>query len=98
MDQKTTGIIAYLTWIGLIIALVLNKDKSEYVRFHMRQSLGLFLMFTLSSILCVMPLLGAIIWVGILVFWVIAFVGAINGEMKPIPVLGDKFQAWFKSL
>jgi len=98
MDQKTTGIIAYLTWIGLIIALVLNKDKSEYVRFHMRQSLGLFLMFTLSSILCVMPLLGAIIWVGILVFWVIAFVGAINGEMKPIPVLGDKFQEWFKSL
>lgn len=94
MDQKTTGIVAYLTWIGLIVALVTTKEKSEYTSFHIRQSLGL----CLTAILGVIPFLGLIIGLGVLILWVIALIGAINGEMKPVPLLGDKFQEWFKSI
>jgi hypothetical protein len=32
------------------------------------------------------------------VLWVIGLMGAINGQEKPVPILGEKFQEWFKSL
>lgn len=38
MDKKTTGIVAYLTWIGLVIAFVAG-DK-EGAKFHLNQALG----------------------------------------------------------
>ena len=27
MDKRTTGIVAYITWIGLVIALCAGADK-----------------------------------------------------------------------
>jgi len=29
------------------------------------------------------------------VVWLLALIGAINGDMKPIPVIGEMFQKWF---
>ena len=37
MDAKTTGIVAYITWIGLVIAFVLG-DR-EVAKFHLNQAL-----------------------------------------------------------
>ncbi len=45
---KTVAILSYCTLIGFIIALVLNgeqKNKSELGVFHIRQALGIFLLF-----------------------------------------------------
>ena len=39
MDKKMTGIVAYITWFGLIIALVAG-DK-EGAKFHINQSLAI---------------------------------------------------------
>ena len=41
MDKKTTGIVAYLTWIGWLIAL-LAGDK-EGAKFHINQALVILL-------------------------------------------------------
>ena len=37
MDAKTTGIVAYITWIGLVLAFVLG-DR-EGAKFHLNQAL-----------------------------------------------------------
>ena len=37
MDAKTTGIVAYITWIGLVLAFVLG-DR-EGAKFHLNQYL-----------------------------------------------------------
>ena len=40
-------------------------------------------------------------WIIRLVFiilWLIGFIGAINGEKKPIPIIGDKAQTLFKGI
>ena len=37
MSKQTTDIVAYLTWVGLIIALVAGDRESS--RFHLNQSL-----------------------------------------------------------
>jgi uncharacterized Tic20 family protein len=39
-----------------------------------------------------------VISIGLLVLWVIALIGAVNGQEKKIPLLGDQFQDWFKSI
>jgi phosphotransferase system glucose/maltose/N-acetylglucosamine-specific IIC component len=46
LEDKTVAILAYITIIGFIIALVLNASKDgeekSYGAFHLRQALGLF--------------------------------------------------------
>lgn len=82
MDKKTTGIVAYLTWIGWLIAL-LAGDK-EGAKFHLNQALVLWLFSLLSAIPCI----GWIWGIFIIVCWFIGFIGAINEEEKEVPLIG----------
>lgn len=101
-DGKTIGIIAYITLIGWIIAIVMNSSKkNEYASFHIRQMLGLILLSIVISILTIninLGLFGTILSVLLLVLWVIGFVGAIQGERKLVPIIGENFQEWFKGI
>src|SRR5690606_39310969 len=70
------SIVSYLTWIGLIIALVTTKDRSDYTSFHIRQSLGLCLL----TVLGIIPFLGIVIFLFAMVLWIIAIIGAFRSE------------------
>ena len=83
MDTKTTGIVAYLTWIGLLIAF-LAGDK-EGAKFHINQGLVLLLAFLVCGII---PFLGWAAEIFVFVCWIIAFIGAIQGQEKEMPLLG----------
>jgi len=96
MDAKTKAIVAHLTFIGWIIALVINSSqKEELASYYIRQTLGLYLV---AIVLGWIPIIGWILWIVVLIFWVLSLVGAVNGEMKETPVVGKLFQDWFKSL
>lgn len=82
MDAKTTGIVAYLTWIGLLIA-VLAGDK-EGAKFHVNQALVIFLF----SLLSIIPCIGWIWGIFMIVCWFMGIIAAINEEEKPVPVIG----------
>lgn len=90
MDTKTTGIVAYLTWIGLLIAF-LAGDK-EGAKFHINQSLVLVLASLISGVVTAIPFIGWIVGgiasIFIFVCWIIGFIGAIQGEEKEVPLLG----------
>lgn len=96
MEGKTKAIVAHLTLIGWIIALVVNNDeKDDLASFYIRQNLGLML---LSLVLAIIPILNFIAWILPLVLWVMSLIGAIQGEKKITPLIGTYFQDWFKSL
>ncbi len=82
MDSKTTSIVAYLTWIGLIVAFCAG-DK-EGAKFHLNQALVIFLF----SLLSVIPCIGWIWAVFIFICWIMGFIAAINQEEKPVPLIG----------
>tara|TARA_R110002072_G_scaffold260722_14_gene419325 strand:- start:5062 stop:5418 length:357 start_codon:yes stop_codon:yes gene_type:complete len=95
--------IAYITFIGLIIAYVMNKDKKEaFANYHIRQSLGLALTGLAIGIISLIPILGWIIYiVGFVVLiymWVLGLMNAINKKEQPVPFLGEKFNEWFKNV
>jgi uncharacterized membrane protein len=101
-DPKIVGIVSYLTLIGWIVALILNNPKSEHGSFHVRQALGILLTAVISGFIAIVPILGWIValvgYILAFVMWIMGFIGAVQGEQKVVPVLGDKFQDWFKSL
>lgn len=102
-EGKTIAIIAYITLIGLIIAFILNTDKkNSFASFHIRQCVGLALTGLALSVISVIPLLGWIISLfgGLFMFilWIIGLISAINGDEKPVPLLGEKYQEWLAGL
>ncbi|WP_330617720.1 SHOCT domain-containing protein [Pseudobutyrivibrio sp.] len=82
MSAQTTGIVAYLTWIGFIIAILVGDRDGA--KFHINQALVINLFFFLGWI----PVLGWIWSIIMVVLWIIALVGACNGEERPVPILG----------
>lgn len=96
-DGKNIAIIAHITLIGWIIALIMNSGdkKTEFGSFYIRQVLGLGLLGIVFSFI---PIIGWILNIVLFVFWIMSLVGALGGKETPTPALGDYFQDWFKSL
>ena len=95
-DGKNVAIIAHITLIGWVIALVMNNsNKTDLGSFYIRQMLGLLI---LSFVLWFIPVVGWILNLIIIVLWIMSLVGALSGEKKLTPVLGEHFQNWFKAL
>lgn len=82
MDKKTTSIVAYITLIGLIIAICAG-DK-EGAKFHINQALVIWLF----SLLAIIPCIGWIWGIFMLVCWILGLIAAINQEEKPVPLIG----------
>lgn len=101
-NGKTVAIIAYITLVGWIIALVMNNgNKTALGTYHVRQSLGIMCVGVLANILAALigiPIISWIVWAGVVVLWLLALISAANSEMKPVPIVGEKFQEWFKGI
>ncbi len=110
MDEKTIAIISYITIVGCLIAYIQSgKNKSPLVIFHIRQSLFLMLcafgICIVQMLFAFAPYLGSLISIsfslvmlGFLLLWLIALLNAINGEQKPLPILGNKAQDLLKGI
>lgn len=99
-EDKTVAIVSYLHLIGFIIAIVIhNGKKTKLGAFHLRQTLGLFITQFCTMLLLVIPILGWIafplVMLGLFVLWIMGLIAAINGQMKPMPVVGPLYQKWF---
>lgn len=107
MDGKSISIISYFTWIGWIIAFVMfNSNKSKLAAFHIRQSLTIMILGILCYIVQIMllfiPFIGwaiiGLLWIGLIVLWILGLISAINGQEKPIPVIGGLAQSIFSGI
>ena len=99
-EDRTVAILSYITILGFIVAIVIHSGKKTKLgAYHLRQMLGLVLVGLVGSALGVVPLLGwlamVVIWLGLLVLWIIGLIAAVNGQIKPVPLLGEHFQKWF---
>ncbi|MEZ4786661.1 MAG: hypothetical protein R2790_01965 [Flavobacterium haoranii] len=100
---KEIALIAYLTIFGLIIAFVMNSEKKyEFSTYHIKQSLGILVTGLAIGVIGVIPILGWIISVlgsfFLIFLWVMGLINAVNGKLFPVPVLGEKYNEWFKNL
>ncbi|MDJ1485719.1 hypothetical protein QNI16_34885 [Cytophagaceae bacterium YF14B1] len=102
-DGKTIAIISYLTLVGFIIALIMHSsNKTSLGAFHLRQVLLLIIIGIAVSFIAWIPILGQLVWLvtwlGLFVFWILGLISAINGEEKPMPLIGVKAQEMFATV
>jgi uncharacterized membrane protein len=99
-EDRTIAILSYVTIIGFIVAIVMHSSKKTALgAFHLRQMLGLIIAMIVVSVVAVVPSIGWLVWmvgwVLLFVLWLMGLIAAANGQMKPAPILGEKFQQWF---
>jgi uncharacterized membrane protein len=113
-DGKTAGIVSYFTIIGWLIAyFAMYKDnKTALASYQLRQTLlyhivSIVIYYAAGAILAAIffswsiSLYSILIWVinlGLLIMWIVGLIGAINGDQKPIPLIGDKAQSMFSNI
>jgi uncharacterized membrane protein len=99
---KTIAITSYILGIGVLIAMSMNaEDKNSFASFHIRQGLGLTLTFiSLGLIISNFDslMISTPMWICISVLWAYGIFSAINGETKPVPLVGNLYQKWFSSI
>lgn len=95
---KTTAVIAYLTFIGLIFAFYMNRDdKFEFATWHIKNMFGLVLgQFAVTFFWNYDYYL--LLYGIMLVLWLFCLMMAVLGKKQGIPYLSDKFQEWFSFL
>ncbi|WP_131539068.1 hypothetical protein [Pedobacter nototheniae] len=113
-NGKTAGIISYFWFIGWLIAyFAMHKDnKTELGSYQLRQTLlynivvtvlGYGLGFILgilvvSTGILALVYIAYVVQIGLFIIWIIGLIGAINGEKKPIPLIGEKAQTMFPTI
>jgi len=83
MDKKTTGIVAYITWVGLLLAFILG-DR-EGAKFHLNQALVLWIVGLIAGFI---PFVGWIVSIFCFICVIIGLISACKGEEKEVPLLG----------
>ncbi len=101
-EGKTIAIISYITIIGTLIAFIMNQNKHNYfAAYHIRQALGVFLTGLIVNFLqryIDFNWLDLLLSLGVFVLWIFGLIAAIQGEEKPVPLLGEQFQEWFRNI
>jgi len=96
MTPQTKSIIAHITLIGWVIALLLNNEnKDVQTSFYVRQTLGLYIT---GLVLSFIPILGWILSLVVFAFWVLSLINAIQNNMNEIPLVGKFYQDLFKGI
>lgn len=101
-EGKTIAIVSYITIIGTVIAFVMNQNKrNSFASFHIRQALGIFLTGLIVNFLqryIDFNWVDLALSLGVFILWIAGLIGAIQGEEKRVPLLGDQFQEWFRNI
>ena len=82
-ESNLYGALSYL-WVVSIIMLVMKKDD-EFVKFHAKQGIVLFIATWFFWI----PILGQILWIIAVLLSLLGFIKALTGEKYKMPVVGD---------
>jgi len=97
---KTSAIVAYLTIVGTIIAYFMNmEDKNEFAGFHIRQALGINILFYLIGALMGLfdqIFIVAAFYLFFIVLWGYGIFTAVQGQRKEVPIIGALIQKLLK--
>lgn len=101
-EGKTHAIIAYLTLIGSIIAMILNSDKKNpFATFHIRQGLGLCLTYVVVAYFISQFdswMISMSFWIGFAMLFFYGLISAFNGTTREVPILGPLYQKIFTNI
>jgi len=95
MSDRLKAIVAHVTIVGWVIALIINlvQSKTPLTIFYLRQMLGLLILSFIAGLLP--SFIGNIVALLVFGLWIYSLVGAIKNERWELPLIGEYFQKWF---
>ena len=92
-NTKLFSIISYITWIGWLVAFFMSEKDDKLVRHHLNQALVINIIETVGTILIrlggLFAVIGEIIDIAVLVFFIMGIVRAAKLSDEPLPLIGD---------
>ncbi len=96
---KPAAVWSYLTFVGLLIAFSMNgESKNPFAAFHIRQALGLNILYVLLMV----PMgffnnlyISVPLFLSFFALWLFGIISAFQGKTQPVPLLGELFQKAF---
>lgn len=90
---KTLSVVSYITWIGWVVALCMSEKDDRLVRHHLNQALVINILETIGTILArmggVFGILGEVVDIAVLVFFIMGIVRAVKMSDEPLPLIGN---------
>ncbi len=90
-DSKLFAFLAtFFSIIGFIIALIAKKHD-KYVMFYAKQSLVVFIVSVIASVLqwaLRYSFIGVLLNLAVLVLWIFSWAYALSGKEKEVPIVG----------
>jgi uncharacterized membrane protein len=89
-QNKTIAVLSYF----LFFLPLLSGKKSKFAMFHANQSLIILIISVAGGILgglipFIGGLIGTVVSIGAFILWIMGIINAANGEMKPLPLIGE---------
>lgn len=88
-NSRIAAILAYITWIGFFIALIMRDPADRYTAHHINQALVLNIAGLLGGALAIIPILGTIaggiVSIAIFVLDIMGIYRAATGSTEPLP-------------
>lgn len=95
---KKVAVIAYLTFIGLLISFYMNReDKQEFASWHIKNMFGLVILLFAAMALNSYEI-GFYFNRLATALWLFSFIMVLLNRKQGIPYLSEKFQQWFTFL
>ncbi len=91
--KSQKNILAIISYIGVLCLVpILTKEKDEFVKFHAKQGLVLFvsevIVWVVFSIIPYLWLIGNLFWILWVVLSIIGIMNVLNNQKKEIPLIG----------
>lgn len=95
LSVRAASILCYLfSFVGWLVAYFLGDNQDGYLKFHLNQSLVLWVLGLVAGLISrirYIGFIGSLAGLAVFVLWIIAFIGTIKGEAKSAPFL-DQIQ------
>ena len=94
-NGQKTDVMALISYLGplCLIPFLTQEKRDEFVKFHMKQGLVLFIVEVIVSfILLILPFLGFLDWIFNIIWLVLIILGivnVVNNEKKELPLIGQ---------
>src|SRR5690554_6370126 len=101
-EGKDAPVLAYIPIVGFLISFSVNSDdKHPFATWHTKNMFRIYIMYFVALVFQsndVYYTIGDIIWLIATLLWTYSFTMAYQYKEKGVPILGEKFQEWFKFL
>ena len=85
-------IMAFVAYILFFIPLLTDSKNDPFVKFHVKQSLGLLILWVATVVVDRLPFVwvaAPFLQIAVFILWIIGIVYALQGKQQPVPLVGQ---------